>query len=111
MAGGYDERSKRDRYDQLFSTLWTERTSGFDGHWRELGDHLQPRRTRFWTGDKNRGDQRNTCSNADSGAELANNAIDNIERVFHPNRGDIGIGLGKCVEHFSLICIRGSFIG
>lgn len=36
----------------------TERSS-FDSHWKELADFLLPRRSRFWTGDRNRGDKRN----------------------------------------------------
>lgn len=54
----YDAATKRDRYLQLRSALLSERTS-FDAHWKELGDWMQPRRTRFWTGDRNKGDKRN----------------------------------------------------
>lgn len=54
-----DATAKRDRYETLASTLITERTTGFDPHWKELDEYLLPRRTRFWTGDKNRGDKRN----------------------------------------------------
>lgn len=50
--------SKRDRYDALRAQLWSDRSS-FDSHWRELGDFLLPRRTRFWVSDRNRGDKRN----------------------------------------------------
>jgi hypothetical protein len=50
--------STRQRYLQLKTALWTERSS-FDQHWRDLGDYLLPRRTRFWTGDRNKGDKRN----------------------------------------------------
>jgi len=53
------DQSKRDRLAALANTLWTERKSGFDPHWSELDQYLLPRRTRFWTGDKNRGDKRN----------------------------------------------------
>jgi len=53
------DQSKRDRLAALANTLWSERTSGFDPHWSELDQYLLPRRTRFWTGDKNRGDKRN----------------------------------------------------
>jgi hypothetical protein len=53
-----DERDKRTRYETLAAALWTERAS-FDSHWRELGDYFMPRRTRFWSGDRNRGDKRN----------------------------------------------------
>lgn len=55
---GFDQ-TKRDRLYNLANTLWTERVSGFDPHWSELDQYLLPRRTRFWTGDKNRGDKRN----------------------------------------------------
>lgn len=58
-SSSVDIKTKRERYDQLCSSLWSERQSGFDSHWRDLGEYLQPRRTRFWTGDKNRGDKRN----------------------------------------------------
>lgn len=51
-------KNKRDRYEQLRSALWTERST-FDMHWRELGDFFVPRRTRFYPGDRNRGDKRN----------------------------------------------------
>jgi hypothetical protein len=54
-----DTRSKRVKYDVLRSSLWAERQSGFDAHWRELGDWMLPRRTRFWAGDKNKGGSRN----------------------------------------------------
>jgi len=49
---------KRDRYEQMRAQFWSDRSS-FDAHWRELGDFILPRRTRFWTGDRNRGDKRN----------------------------------------------------
>jgi hypothetical protein len=51
-------RSKRERYGLLRSALWSERAS-FDSHWKEIGDWMLPRRTRFWAGDRNRGDKRN----------------------------------------------------
>jgi hypothetical protein len=53
-----DAADKRTRYEQLFSALKTERST-FDAHWRDLGDYLMPRRTRFWSGDRNKGDKRN----------------------------------------------------
>jgi hypothetical protein len=56
---GGDAKAKRDRYQTLAATLFSERKSGFDPHWSELDEYLLPRRTRFWTGDKNRGDKRN----------------------------------------------------
>lgn len=48
----------RDFYQRLRTALWSERAS-FDAHWRELADFFFPRRTRFWVGDRNRGDRRN----------------------------------------------------
>lgn len=54
-----DKLSRRERLEQLADALWTERTSGFDEHWRELDEYLLPRRTRWYSGDKNRGDKRN----------------------------------------------------
>lgn len=53
-------KTKRARYELLRAALVSERQAGgFDAHWRDLGDHLLPRRTRFWAGDRNRGDKRN----------------------------------------------------
>lgn len=54
-----DAADKHTRYQAIKSALWTERQSGFDAHWRDLGDFLMPRRTRFFTSDRNRGDKRN----------------------------------------------------
>ena len=48
----------RQKYEQLRAQLLNERTT-FDAHWRELGEYLRPRRTRFWTADRNKGDKRN----------------------------------------------------
>jgi hypothetical protein len=50
---------RKTAYNKLRGALWSERSAGFDDHWRELGDHFMPRRTRFWSGDRNRGDRRN----------------------------------------------------
>lgn len=49
--------TKRQRLSKLQAQLENERTS-FDPHWRELGEQFMPRRTRFWEGDRNRGDKR-----------------------------------------------------
>jgi len=57
---GGDAKLKRARYESLATVLLNERKSGFDPHWQELDEFLLPRRTRFWSGDKNRGDKRNT---------------------------------------------------
>jgi len=50
--------TKRERYERLRSALKSDRAT-FDVHWRELADFFFPRRTRFWTGDRNKGDKRN----------------------------------------------------
>jgi len=50
--------TRRDRYQKLKAALWTERSS-FDSHWKELGDWMLPRRTRFSVNDRNKGDKRN----------------------------------------------------
>lgn len=54
-----DPNDRRVRYEKLRDALFSERASGFDQHWRELGDWTMPRRTRFFAGDRNRGDKRN----------------------------------------------------
>jgi len=55
MALYSDPRLRRVRYEQLAGKMISDRQGGgFDGHWRELGDWTMPRRTRFWTGEKNR---------------------------------------------------------
>jgi len=53
-----DPVDRRRRYESLRGALGTGRSS-FDAHWRELGDFLMPRRTRWWAGDRNKGDKRN----------------------------------------------------
>lgn len=53
-----EEIDTRARYDALRAALASDRSS-FDAHWRELGDFLMPRRTRFSASDRNRGDKRN----------------------------------------------------
>ena len=54
-GGGQPEL--RTRYEEMRNALLTERSS-FDAHWRELGDYLFPRRTRFFAGDRNQGGKR-----------------------------------------------------
>jgi hypothetical protein len=51
-------QARRARYEALRASLVTERSS-FDSHWREIGDFLLPRRTRFYASDRNKGDKRN----------------------------------------------------
>jgi hypothetical protein len=53
-----DEKPRRQRYEKLFDALFSIRRSGWDSHWREVGDFMRPRRTRFWIGDK-KGERRN----------------------------------------------------
>jgi hypothetical protein len=48
---------KRARYQTMAAAMLQDRSS-FEAHWRELGDYLLPRRTRFWTSDRNKGDKR-----------------------------------------------------
>ncbi len=50
--------SKRQRYEFIRAQLEQERSS-FVPHWRELNDHINPRRGRFFTSDVNKGDRRN----------------------------------------------------
>src|SRR6266850_1681778 len=49
--------TKCQQYERIRSQLYLERTS-FESHWRELGDYILPRRTRFFITDKNRGERR-----------------------------------------------------
>jgi hypothetical protein len=58
IADYYDPKTRRERYQALRASLLVDRAS-FDSHWKELGDWLLPRRTRFWSGDRNKGDKRN----------------------------------------------------
>lgn len=53
-----DFLTKRQEYELVRSSLWAERTS-FDAHWRDLSDYILPRRSRWFTGDRNKGDRRN----------------------------------------------------
>lgn len=59
MSDYADNRTRVDRYTALRAALWSQRSS-FDSHWKELGNFFLPRRTRFFAGDRNRGDKRNT---------------------------------------------------
>jgi len=49
---------KRERYAQLRSSLWSDRSS-FDAHWREIADFILPTRTRFTASQRNQGGKRN----------------------------------------------------
>lgn len=50
---------KRGRYTQLAAALTSTRDSGFKAVYQDVTSYLLPRRTRFWTGDRNKGDRRN----------------------------------------------------
>lgn len=52
-----DPGTKLARYQQLYGSLKTERAS-FDSQWREIGEFVVPRRTRFFSSDRNKGDKR-----------------------------------------------------
>jgi hypothetical protein len=63
------DESKRRKLEALKGQLAEERSSFID-HWRDLGDYIRPRRTRFFVSDSNRGDKRNQKI-VDSTATLA----------------------------------------
>lgn len=50
--------TRRHRLEVLRAQLESDRSS-FISHWKDIGDHLAPRRPRFYTSDVNRGDRRN----------------------------------------------------
>lgn len=58
MAVMKGELSKRKQFDILRAQLENERSS-FISHWRDLGDHILPRRPRFTTSENNRGERKN----------------------------------------------------
>ena len=58
MAVMKGELSKRKQFDILRAQLENERAS-FLSHWRDLGDHILPRRPRFTTSENNRGERKN----------------------------------------------------
>lgn len=51
-----DTRMSRDKYQQRWSALKTERSS-FDAGWRELSEYFLPRSSRFTSSDRNKGDK------------------------------------------------------
>ena len=52
-------KSRRARYELIRKRLFDVRTGGgYDAHWREVGDFIMPRRTRFFAQDRNRGEKR-----------------------------------------------------
>jgi len=50
--------TSRQRYELARASMWNERAL-HDPHFRELGEFIAPRRPRFFTSDRNRGDRRN----------------------------------------------------
>ena len=68
-----DLRARRQRYELLRSQMELERSS-FISHWRDLSEHILPRRSRFFTGDVNRGDRRSSKI-IDSTATLAQRTL------------------------------------
>lgn len=70
----YDPKNpydRRKRYQLLRAALWTERQSGFDAHWRELSDWLNPRRTRFLASERNRAQEKRNANIIDSTARFS----------------------------------------
>lgn len=59
----------RDQHNVLLANLENERST-FIAHWRELGEYLLPRRTRFFISDANKGDKRHNKI-IDSSATIA----------------------------------------
>ena len=53
-----DILTKRQKYERLRSALLLERYS-FEPDWREIAQYIRPRRTRFFTTERNRGERRN----------------------------------------------------
>ena len=54
-----EQLSRRKAYSVRKASLEQERTS-WDSHWRELGEYISPRRSRFLLTDANRGDKKNS---------------------------------------------------
>lgn len=50
--------TKRQEYENLRAALKSERST-FESHWRDLGEYILPRRPRWFTSDRNKGDRRN----------------------------------------------------
>jgi hypothetical protein len=50
--------NQREYFMRRLSGLQTERSS-FEAHWKDLAQFIQPRRGRFFTSDRNKGDKRN----------------------------------------------------
>ena len=50
--------TRRTYYENIRATLWNERTTN-EPHWRDLNDHISPRKARWFTSDRNKGDRRN----------------------------------------------------
>lgn len=57
MATQKKSYSKKQFFERRISSMDLERSS-FVGHWRECAEYVSPRRGRFFTDDRNRGDKR-----------------------------------------------------
>lgn len=57
MADAYREESPRAKIQRM-AAQWRNDRASFEAHWRDLGDHIFTRRTRWWEGDRNKGDRR-----------------------------------------------------
>lgn len=69
LSGGYESGKVldlRDRLDRRWTALKSQRTGdGWDTHWRDIADHMRPRRSRFM------------LSNANKGTKINQSIIDN----------------------------------
>jgi hypothetical protein len=65
-----DDGNRKAKFTRRLAALKTERSSFID-HWRDISDHVLPRRGRFLTTDRNKGDKRN------------NRLIDNTATMAH----------------------------
>ena len=50
--------SLRSYYERIRALLWNERSTN-EPHWRDLNDYISPRKARWFTTDRNKGDRRN----------------------------------------------------
>ena len=73
LSGHFTTRARREKFEIMRQQMKNERSS-FDAHWRELSDFILPRRSRFFTSDRNRGDRR-TRRIIDSTATIASRTL------------------------------------
>jgi hypothetical protein len=58
MDGTIAGLNKRQQYELISSGMWQDRST-FEANWRELAEYILPRRPRWFTSDRNKGDRRN----------------------------------------------------